>query len=257
MELNYKSFGMGEPLIILHGLFGMLDNWQTIAKELSSDHEVFIVDLRNHGRSPHSDEHSYSLMARDIYDFMMEQNLFSAHLMGHSMGGKTAMQFAAFYPGFVRKLIVIDMFPKKYDFTPPEHQIMFNIIEEIINRKYIKRAEAESYIASCLHDPRLSGFLSKNLLISNSGIIGWKFNARSLINNYPFLSEATEINGKISNKTLLIKGGKSGYINADDEKKLSQYFLNARIETIPEAGHWVQVDAPRKLIDTVQEFLAE
>jgi esterase len=255
MELNYKSFGMGEPLIILHGLFGMLDNWQTFAKQLASHNEVFIMDLRNHGRSPHSDEHNYTLMARDIYDFMIEQNLFSAHVMGHSMGGKTAMQFAAYYPGLVRKLIVVDMFPKRYEVIYPEHLIMFRVIDEIIQKRFTKRINAEEYIATLLPDPRLSGFLSKNLLINDDGIVDWKFNAKALKNNYQALSDPVDFNGKITNKTLLIKGGNSNYISSEDEKNIELYFSNARLETIPNAGHWVNVDAPDALLELVDQFI--
>jgi len=257
MELNYKSFGVGEPLIILHGLFGMLDNWQTFAKQLSSNYEVFIPDQRNHGRSPHSDEHSYKLMARDIYDFMVEQNLFSAHMMGHSMGGKTAMQFAAYYPGFVRKLIVIDIFPKQYNALPPEHRLMFSVIDKIIQKRFTKRIEAEELISSLLPDPRLSGFMSKNLLINDQGIVSWKFNAKALKDNYNLLSEKIDITGKINNKTLLIKGGNSNYISNEDERNIDQYFSNARIKIFPNAGHWVNVDAPELLLETVTEFLGE
>jgi esterase len=257
MELNYKSFGMGEPLIILHGLFGMLDNWQTFSKQLSSHHEVYILDLRNHGRSPHSDEHSYTLMARDIYDFMVEQNLFSANIMGHSMGGKVAMQFAAYYPGFVRKLIVIDMFPKKYNSPPTEHSLMFEVIDEIIQHKFTKRSEAEELIVSILPNPRLSGFLAKNLFLNDESIIDWKFNAQALKRTYQNLSEAVDINGKISTKTLLIKGAKSNYISSEDVKSIDLYFSNARIEIIPNTGHWVNVDAPEELRDVVERFLRE
>ena len=257
MELNYKSFGMGEPLIILHGLFGMLDNWQTIAKQLALHNEVFILDLRNHGRSPHSVDHNYKLMSRDIYDFMLEQNLFSVNVMGHSMGGKTAMQFAAYYPGLVRKLIVVDIFPKQYDVIPSEHMLMFRVIDEIIQKRFTKRSDAESLIATLLPDPRLSGFMSKNLLINEEGLVGWKFNSQALKNNYQALSELIEINGKITNKTLLIKGGNSNYITTEDEKNMDQFFSNVRIESIPNAGHWVNVDAQELLLEVVGRFLKE
>jgi pimeloyl-ACP methyl ester carboxylesterase len=257
MELNYKSYGVGEPLIILHGLFGMLDNWHSFAKQLSHQNEVFIADLRNHGRSPQSDEHNLALMARDIYDFMADQNLFSAHIMGHSMGGKTAMQFAAYYPGFVRKLIVVDIFPKLYTAEHPEHQLMFRVIDEVIKNSFTKRSDADELIASFLPDLRLSGFMSKNLFMNTDGIITWKFNALALKKHYKSLSEAVDINGKISNKTLIVKGGKSDYISSDDEKNLGLYFSNARVETIPDAGHWVNVDAPEALMEKVVRFIRE
>ena len=194
-------------------------------------------------------------MARDIYDFMIEQNLFSAHVMGHSMGGKTAMQFAAYYPGFVRKLIVVDMFPKRYEVIYPEHLIMFRVIDEIIQKRFTKRINAEEHIATLLPDLRLSGFLSKNLLINDDGIVDWKFNAKALKNNYKALSDPVDFNGKITNKTLLIKGGNSNYISSEDEKDIERYFSNARLETIPNAGHWVNVDAPDALLELVDQFI--
>src|SRR5687768_12491716 len=114
MQLNYKTFGEGTPVIILHGLLGSLDNWQTFARKLSADFKVFTVDLRNHGKSPHSDEHSFPAMVADLVEFFNEHQISKAHIIGHSMGGKVAMQFAITHPEMVLKLIVVDINPKKY-----------------------------------------------------------------------------------------------------------------------------------------------
>jgi esterase len=134
---------------------------------------------------------------------------------------------------------------------------MFEVIDEIIQHKFSKRSEAEELIASILPNPRLSGFLSKNLLLDDEGIISWKFNAQALKSTYQNLSEAVDINGKISSKTLLIKGGKSNYISSEDEINIDQYFSDARVEIIPNAGHWVNVDAPEELRVMVERFLKE
>lgn len=122
MELNYKEFGQGDPLIILHGLFGTLDNWQTIAKKLAKHYSVYLIDQRNHGRSPHHDEFDYVVMAEDLHEFMESQWIYKAHILGHSMGGKTAMQFAMEYPDMIDQLIIIDIAPKKYQ---GGHQLIF------------------------------------------------------------------------------------------------------------------------------------
>ena len=167
MELNYKQIGIGEPLVILHGLFGMLDNWQSIAKKLGKHFEVFTVDLRNHGKSPHADEHNYAVMARDIYDFLEEQNIFSTHLLGHSMGGKVAMQFAAYFPGFVKKLIVADIFPKAYTDARLDHERIFEAMEIVNECKFTDRKEGEAKLQEIINDDRIFQFVLKNLRSQN------------------------------------------------------------------------------------------
>lgn len=255
MELNYKSFGSGDPLIILHGLFGMLDNWQIIARQFSKTHEVFIIDLRNHGKSPHSDDFNYLLMARDIYEFIEEQNLFMINILGHSMGGKVAMQFAALYPGMVDKLIVADIFPKKYTQKRIEHELIFNAIQIINNAHFNSRKSAEDLIHITIKDKRVSMFLAKNLTYNDIGEVVWKFNANSIIANYNAILDNIRIVKPILNKTLFIKANESDYIDETEYFENYHNFPNSNLEIINDAGHWLHVDQPSEFINKVAGFL--
>lgn len=255
MQLNYRSYGTGEPLIILHGLFGMLDNWHSIAKKLSSDFEVFTIDQRNHGQSPHSEEHTYALMARDLYDFLEEQNLFSVNILGHSMGGKTAMQFAALFPGFVKSLVIADMFPKTYNRILPDHQIIFKVLEKIEGCNFKSRKDAEDYLKNQISDERIFLFMAKNLKINTEGCPGWKFNAKTLLDAYPKLMQNVEIRTQLKLPALFIKGGKSDYIMDEDFQNINQYFPNAKLVVMPEASHWLHADNPGLFCEIVLDFL--
>ena len=159
-ELNYKSFGSGPPLIILHGLFGTLDNWQTIAKKLADDFTVFILDLRNHGKSPHTQEHTYSLMAEDLSQFMESQWIYKAHVLGHSMGGKTAMQFANDFPDMLDKLVVVDIAPKVY---AGGHQHILEALLSVDIDAVQSRKEVEQQLSKYIEEDGVKLFLMKNL----------------------------------------------------------------------------------------------
>ena len=156
MHLNFKEFGQGDPVIILHGLFGTLDNWQTIAKQLAENHTVYIVDQRNHGRSPHTDDHDYLCMAEDLRQFMEANWIFKAHIIGHSMGGKTAMQFAFDFPDMVDKLVVVDISPKAY---PGSHHHIFDALLSLDLKNIDGRNDADIHLAQTIDDPGVRLFL--------------------------------------------------------------------------------------------------
>ena len=156
MELNYKEFGQGDPILILHGLFGTLDNWQTIAKQLATNYSVFIIDQRNHGRSPHMDELDYPLMAEDLYQFMETHWIYKAYIIGHSMGGKTAMQFALNYPDMVEKLVVVDIAPKTYE---AGHQTIFEALFSLDLEKIESRKEADEVLQKKIDAMSCSGMI--------------------------------------------------------------------------------------------------
>ena len=160
MELNHKTFGAGDPIIILHGLFGTLDNWQTVAKKLAEHFMVYIVDQRNHGRSAHVEGQNYKLMAEDLADFMEENWMHNAHIIGHSMGGKTAMQFAADYPDMLNKLVVVDIAPKAYE---GGHQTIFDALLSVNMEKVQTRKEVEEQLSKYIDDAGVRLFLMKNL----------------------------------------------------------------------------------------------
>ena len=255
MDLNYKNFGAGEPLVILHGLFGMLDNWLSIAKKLAHRFDVYIIDQRNHGKSPHSEEHSYFLMARDLYDFLEEQNIYSAHLLGHSMGGKVVMQFATFYPGFVKKIIVADMFPKDYDVQRLEHQKIFEAMDIIDNCRFPDRKEAEDKLREIIDNERIFHFILKNLKLPKEGCPKWKFNSKVLRREFPTLSDNIKIVNQVKAPALFIKAGRSDYIDEKEFDSIKTFLPNAELSIMPEATHWLHADDPDLFLHIVNGFL--
>lgn len=269
MKLNYKKFGEGTPLIILHGLFGMLDNWQTLAKQFAAhfdeqsktnksvqSYAVYIVDQRNHGKSPKADELDYYVMAEDIACFMEEHGLEKASILGHSMGGKTAMQFAMDYPDKIDKLIVVDIAPKDY---PPGHQVIFDAFYAVDLENTKSRKEAEAQMEPILDDFGVRQFLLKNLNRTKEKGYQWKANLDVIHQNYEKIIENSlgpfqEYDGP----TLFIKGGDSErYIELDDWADILSYFTDARLEIIDGAGHWVHAQKPQELFELVVGFLEE
>ena len=252
MELNYKEFGQGSPVIILHGLFGTLDNWQTIAKQLANDYWVFIIDQRNHGRSPHVEHINYQLMAEDLKDFMNQQGIPRAHIIGHSMGGKTAMKFALEYPDMVDKLVVVDI-------APPEnkagHGPIFEALLAVNVEKLTNRSEADDILKTRIIDSGVRQFLLKNLSRDKNGGFQWKMNLDAIYKNYQNILDAVIGDIPFDGESLFIKGGLSDYINTEAEKAIEQYFPYATIQTIENAGHWVHADAPSVLLEKITAFL--
>lgn len=253
LQLNFKKYGQGKPLIILHGFLGSLDNWHTIANEFGkSGFEVFTIDLRNHGRSPHTFLHSIPLMADDLNDFMEQQNLSSANIIGHSMGGKVAMQFALSYQKKVDKLIVVDIAPREYT---RGHDDVFAAIKNIELGQIQTRKEAEEKMFPYLTDLSTRQFILKNLERSEEGNYHWKFNFETLYREYENM--LVEINSvqTFNGKTLFIKGSNSNYIQEKDRNDIEKIFPNVIIKSIEKSGHWVHADNPKEFFETVINFL--
>ncbi len=252
MELNYKTFGQGEPLLILHGLFGSLDNWQTLGKRLSEHYSVYLIDQRNHGRSPHQAPMDYPIMADDLRQFMEQQFIHRANIMGHSMGGKTAMEFALRNPDMTEKLIVIDIGPKAY---AGGHEMIFKALqavrlEEVKDRKY-----AENILQQYIDNPAIRQFLLKNLARSKAGTFRWKINLPLIYAHYEDILAAPKAEGTYEGATLFLRGGLSDYILEDDEEQIGHYFPNYELQTVENAGHWVHAEAPDALFAAVRTFL--
>lgn len=253
IQLNYKSFGQGNPIIILHGLFGTLDNWQTVGKQLAETHTVFLVDQRNHGKSPHVVGHTYPLLAADLNHFMEEQWIFEATIIGHSMGGKTAMQFAMDYPDRVKQLVVVDIAPKSYD---GGHELIINALLSLPLYEITDRTQADQMLQSFgIEEFGTRQFLLKNLTRTKAGNYEWKMNLSELHKNYEQILANIELHEPFEGETLFIKGGKSDYISEKDWTTVQQYFPNAQLKTIPNAGHWVHAEAPNELIKSLLSFL--
>lgn len=252
MRLNFKSFGSGTPVIILHGLFGSLDNWQTFARKLSAGFHVFTVDLRNHGRSPHSTEHSYEAIAADMHDFFEEHQIEKAHIIGHSMGGKAAMQFAHTYPEKILTLIVVDIAAKEY------HGGHDNIFEALLHfdlSKVKSREDADAMLALKIEEQGVRQFLLKNLDRNSDGTFTWKMNLNALHRNYEKINRAIHPVQPVPLPAFLIRGDKSGYVRDEDMHDFKRIFPKAQFITIPHAGHWVHADAPEAFYNAVSGIL--
>ncbi|MBV6428240.1 MAG: Esterase YbfF [Haliscomenobacter sp.] len=252
MHLNYKVMGEGFPLVILHGLFGTLDNWQTLGKQLSRQFTVYLVDQRNHGRSPHLPHQDYPAMAEDLHQFMEAHWVYEAHVLGHSMGGKTAMEFALEYPDMVKKLVVVDIAPKPYE---SGHEDIFQALSAVDLPALTSRQEAEYTLRQYIREDGVVQFLLKNLSRHKDGHFEWKMNLPVLREYYDEILAPPVAKGYFTGETLFVRGGRSKYILDEDQAAIRTFFPNYRLETIPDAGHWVHAEAPSALLELVQAFL--
>jgi len=254
MQLNYKQFGSGFPLLILHGLLGSLDNWQSIAKKFSEKFTVYIIDQRNHGKSPHTDEFNYEILSNDLLEFFQQHQIEKAHLLGHSMGGKTVMKFALEYPDKVAKLIVADIAPVAYE---DKHNEVFAALFATDVKNAASREEVEKKLRDRLGNETTVQFLLKGLSRDASGKkFEWKFNLESLNKRYPEISESITSSKPFNGEVLFIKGEKSSYINSENYPAINDLFPNNQLAEIKEAGHWVHAEKPAEFTAEVLRFLA-
>ncbi len=245
--------GHGQPLLILHGLFGTLDNWATLAKRLAEHYNVFLVDLRNHGRSPHSEEHNYDAMADDVLRLVDELQIATPAIMGHSMGGKVAMKYALKYPTRLTKLIVVDIAPKAY---PPHHDEIIDALQSVDLSKATSRGEIDQQLAQSIKEEDVRLFLMKNLYRKEDNTFGWRMNLDALEKNYEHIAAAVTSEVPFKKHALFIKGGRSRYIKQEDIYSCIEHlFTMVEVETIPNAGHWVHAEAPDEVYDLVTRFL--
>jgi pimeloyl-ACP methyl ester carboxylesterase len=252
MQLHFQIYGHGAPLIILHGLFGSLENWHSISRNLADDFQVVAVDQRNHGRSPHAPEMSYRLMAEDLKELLAAQHLDTLNLLGHSMGGKTAMDFALTYPDVVDKLIVVDIAPRAY---PPHHRQILNALLSLDLRSFKSRAEMESQLAPSISDLATRQFLLKNVKRDQAGNFYWQMNLVAIDANFDRLSEEISSQRSFDKATLFIRGERSDYIRDEDSISIRKLFPRAELCEIAGAGHWVHAEKPEAFLRKVREFL--
>jgi esterase len=256
MKLNHKIIGEGFPIVVLHGLFGMLDNWQSIGKKLAENgFMVYLIDQRDHGKSPFTNTFDYPTLANDLANFMEENWIYNAHIMGHSMGGKTAMQFCFDYPDMVSKMIVVDVWNKNY---LGGHEIIFQAIEDIDVSIVENRDDIYQHLLKYNLDEGTIQFLLKNIQRKKDHGYEWKMNVPLLKSSYKnILNKVGEDNQKADKETLFIRGGNSEYILPENFPSIEFQFANSKIITIENAGHWVHADKPNELLEIVLKFLAD
>ncbi len=260
MKLHYKRLGAvaegGElqektPLIILHGLFGSSDNWQTLGRQFAERYDVILLDQRNHGRSPHSVDFGYEQMANDLLELIESLGLKRVNLVGHSMGGKTVMKFAQLMPAYVHKLVVVDMGVKQY---PMHHQTILDGMHAVDFDFVTSRSQVRDVLQDYINSPVLQQFIMKNLYWVESGRLDWRINLSVLTN------EMSEILGAldasiVETDTLFIRGEKSNYILDSDIPLLEEYFPQSSVETVYGAGHWVHAENAGEFYRLVIDFL--
>ena len=250
--LHSIILGSGEPLLILHGFFGMGDNWKTLANKFSSDFQVHIIDHRNHGRSFHSDDFSYELMVEDLLYYISYYKLSKVNIMGHSMGGKVGMLFAVEFSEKVNKLIVVDIAPKFY---PLHHQFIFKALHSVDFSIIKSRNEIDEILKNHISESRIRQFLLKNVYRKTKDDFAFRINLQSLTDNVEEVGEALAPFTQFDGETLFLRGEISDYILEEDKVLIKNHFPNSYVETITNAGHWLHAENPNDFYNIIIIFL--
>ena len=252
MKLYCRQIGKGDPLVILHGLFGMSDNWLTIAKQLSTSHHCYILDMRNHGRSPHSRDLNYDDMVEDIYEFLTDFGLRTVSLIGHSMGGMVAMKFAFDYSHRIDKLVIVDIAPKSY---PALHQNILMGLKSIPIEKIKSRHEAGEFLKEYISSKKTRQFLLKNLYRKDDNTYAWRVNLEAIYDHASDIGRGISLDNTYQKPSLFIRGEKSEYILPEDEIRIRTIFPQATFIEIPGATHWVHAEKPKEVLEALKSFL--
>ncbi|HEV2209039.1 MAG TPA: alpha/beta fold hydrolase [Verrucomicrobiae bacterium] len=252
MLLHLESYGQGEPVLILHGLFGSCDNWQTVSRHLSDSYRVVAADLRNHGRSPHSDVMDLQVMTKDILEVLQAEGLSQTHLIGHSLGGKTAMQFALEHPDRLLKLIVVDIAPHAYE---PRHNDLFSALRRLDLAMFSDRRPLEQALEPAIPDLATRRLLLKNLARDPAGKFFWRIGLNELWENYPNLNVAVTGSSPFTGSALFIRGEHSDYLSEEDFPGIRVLFPHAEFTTIPGAGHLPHTENAADFLRVVRSFL--
>ena len=255
MLLHSNIIGEGKPFVILHGFLGMGDNWKTLATQFAEDgYALHLVDQRNHGRSFHSDEFNYDILATDLKAYCDHHGFDNIILLGHSMGGKTAMKFAVKFPEIVEKLIIADIAPKYY--APHYQQILEGLAALSNNPDALKsRGDADEFMAQYIKDWGTRQFLLKNLYWKKDKTLALRMNLEVLSSNPEAIGEALELDEIYNGEVLFLRGSKSNYIQDDDFELVKKHFPHSTIQTISDAGHWLHAENPKDFYQNVVKFL--
>ena len=249
--LNHKILGDGQPLIILHGFLGSLDNWLTLGKRFSENFQVHLLDQRNHGKSFHSDQWGYDEMVEDLENYISHFELKDPILLGHSMGGKTVMQFAAYHQNDIDKLIVADIGSKYY---PVHHEKILEGLKFVPVSEVKSREEVDRILQKHIPDLGTRTFLMKNLARSSEGF-SWKMNLDVLDRNIEQIGKEVNYHLPVECDTLFLRGGNSNYILDEDWNSIQEIFPNSELTTVENSGHWLHADRPDQFYDLVIKFL--
>lgn len=253
MILHSKIEGEGKPFLILHGFMGMSDNWKSLAAHyVANGFQVHALDLRNHGKSFHSDDWGYAFMVQDVVAYCEAHQLEDIVLLGHSMGGKVAMLLATLYKDLVSRLIVADISPKYY---APHHETILNALNAVSFASQPTRAEVEATLATYIPDFGTRQFLLKNLYWVTPGQLAFRFNLEVFTQNKQVIGDALPFENQFAKKTLFLRGDKSDYILDSDFETIYHHFPNAEIKTIANAGHWLHADNPTDFLQETLDFL--
>lgn len=253
MKLHSQILGEGRPLLILHGFLGMSDNWKTLGNDFAeAGYQVHLIDQRNHGRSPHSDTFNYLELAKDVKEYIDSHGLKNVILIGHSMGGKTAMTAASLFPHLVEKLVVVDIAPKYY---APHHQKILEGLAAINGASLSSRGDADELLAQYVEEQAVRMFLLKNLYWKSKGELALRLNLEVLTSQVEELGSAVPAEYSYNKPTLFIKGERSNYIKSEDRTLIEKHFPEAKIVSIPKAGHWVHAENKEVFYDTVINFI--
>lgn len=261
MRLFYRRYGQGQTIIALHGLYASSDSWMGLVHDLSRTYQIILVDLRNHGRSPHSPDHSYSAISSDLLELYEELSIEKAILMGHSMGGKAAMHFALRHPERVKGLIIEDISPLAY---PMEHENVSyhkKIIDALLSLtlvNYVTRQEVENVLSASIPDKILCRFLLKNLHRDKEGKLEWRINLQVLRNNLSQIMENVidDKNKVVTIPSLFFKGDLSKYISKEDENAISMIFSQSEILTVEGISHWIHNEQQTAFLKNVNQYLS-
>jgi esterase len=254
MVLNYKKIGeSGQPLLILHGLFGSLDNWLTLSKYIADlGFTVYLLDQRNHGRSGHDAGFSYQYLAADLKEFIDEHQLLNPILLGHSMGGKTVMQYAVTYPGTFEKLVVVDIAPKAY---PVHHTDILEGLNAVPLLQLEGRNDADEVFSRYESNAAVRQFLLKNLYRTDEGTFAWRFNLPVLTSQIEQVGVPISAAEPVTAPALFMRGEKSNYVLDSDWENIQEIFPNAGLDTIAGAGHWIHAEQPKAFVESLVKFL--
>jgi pimeloyl-ACP methyl ester carboxylesterase len=254
LNLFHRTVGNGEPLLILHGLFGSSDNWMTLGSVFSKHFQVILVDLRNHGQSPHSEQWDYQSMAEDIYNLCKKLGLKKINLLGHSMGGKVGMTLAGKYRELLIKLVVADIAPKHY---PIRHRQIIDGLLSINISEIKSRTDADVQLSNYVTDYGTRMFLLKNLEKNPHGGFKWRLNLGAISEHLENVGVATIPENKIEVPTLFVRGVNSDYVTDEDIMEIRKYYTQSTVETIGNAGHWIHAEQPEAFAKTVLDFLKD